>query len=133
MAKDVVITDDLYKQRFYETMLNSPHLSSMNSEILEQRLFNLYAAQSLKDDTMAESIVNHIEEIPGTKVIHFTGDFHSRERLGMVTKIKGLNPELKIAVISPVILIDEEKFTYSEEMSNIADFIFVIKEISGNE
>jgi len=133
LAEEIVITEDDYQDKFLETMMMTSHLSTMDKELLEERLFNLYAAQSLKDDTMAESIIQHKIKEPDVKIIHFTGDFHSRGRLGMVTKIQLLNPHLKVATISPYVLNDFSKFEFQEDFSNIADFVIVLHEQNKNE
>ncbi|MBW6515979.1 MAG: ChaN family lipoprotein [Candidatus Cloacimonetes bacterium] len=126
LARELVILEDDYKDKFYETILDTPHLDLIDPNTLEQRLINLYAAQSLKDDTMAESIIEFMNNVPDTKVIHFNGDFHSRYRLGVVTKLNRLNPDLRIAVISPYQVGSDEKFSYKREMSNISNFLIVI-------
>lgn len=131
-ADEVFLTEDRYKEKFFETMLAMPHMTGTSSEEFDLRMRNLYAAQSLKDDTMAESIVTFLEKEPGKTIVHLNGDFHSRERLGVVTKINLRNPELKIAVISPLFVSVDEEFVYDEEFSNIGDFIVVLQ-IQDNE
>ncbi len=126
-AKEVTLTEDVYKSKFFSTMLDSPHIDSYEQDILEHRLENLYAAQSLKDDTMAESIVNFRNEHTGQKIIHFNGDFHSRERLGVITKLLKREPDLKIGVISPLHRKDFDLAT-RQSLRNKADFIVVIEE-----
>ncbi len=126
LAEEVIITEDSYKEKFFDTMKTLSHMDIGNRDELEDRLNNLYAAQSLKDDTMAESIVNFKQRVPETRVIHFTGDFHSRGRLGMVTKIKERNPDLKIGTISPYLSDADSRFRFQKDYSNIADFIIVL-------
>ena len=50
---------------------------------------------------MAESIVEHLQRYPGRKIIHYQGDFHSRYRLGVVSKIRELEPSTRLLVITP--------------------------------
>lgn len=128
LAREVILTDDEYKEKFFSTMMATAHVDDIYDDEFQQRLENFYAAQSLKDDTMAESIVDYREDNPETKIIHFTGDFHSTERLGMVTKIAKRSPEIRVATISPVIVSNKESFEFYEELRNIADFVIVIKE-----
>lgn len=90
-----------YRDRFFAQM-NSMRSMRVSSEQLE----SYYRAQCLKDDTMAESIVNHLQAHPGRGVLHVQGDFHSRYRLGVAEKLRQLNPELKVLVIAPVYVPD---------------------------
>ncbi len=81
-----------------------------NSEMPKKMMMNfdqIYAAQCIKDDTMAESILKYQRIPPRRKVIHYNGNFHSRGHLGTAQKIKLLEPMLKIAVITPIMLENE--------------------------
>jgi|SRR5690554_3536970 uncharacterized iron-regulated protein len=126
LAEEVIITEDSYKEKFFDTMKTLSHMDIGNRDELEDQLNNLYAAQSLKDDTMAESIVNLKQRVSEAKIIHFVGDFHSRERLGLVTKIKERNPDLKIGTISPYMTDIDTRFRFRDDFSNIADFLIVL-------
>lgn len=89
---------DAYQTAFYATMDGmSGH--GMNSMVPSLEL--LYQAQCLKDDTMAESIVKALQNNPKALLIHFNGEFHSRNFLGTVSRVQSALPKLKIAVISP--------------------------------
>jgi len=61
-----------------------------------------FAAQVTRDDTMAESIADHLAKNPGRKVMHLTGHFHSDSFLGMVERLKLRMPDVKLAVIHPL-------------------------------
>ncbi len=65
-----------------------------------QRLENMYASQSFKDDTMAESVANWLKANKGARVMHINGNFHSAGGLGVPEKLAALMPELKIAVVT---------------------------------
>jgi uncharacterized iron-regulated protein len=62
------------------------------------KVMNFISAQATKDATMAESILkNHA----GRKnIIHYNGNYHSKEFGGIYWYIKQKNPTLKMAVIS---------------------------------
>jgi uncharacterized iron-regulated protein len=126
LAGEVIITEDEYQERFFETMQFMAHHMNGDDEESNQRLFNIYAAQSLKDDTMAESIVLFREKTEEGIVVHLTGDFHIRNRLGIYTKLKLLDEDLKISSISPYLVPVGEKYEYSKEFSNIADYVIVL-------
>lgn len=101
VAQNLIVLDDEYKKNFFETITQSKFGNEENmapAELLDK----MYAAQCLKDDTMAESIVKVLTKQPDLLVIHYNGDFHSRKYLGTVQKLQMLAPELDLAVISPV-------------------------------
>lgn len=60
------------------------------------------AAQTARDDTMAEAIFLARKANPGAKVLHLNGNFHSAAFLGTVERLKLRDPSLKIAVIDPL-------------------------------
>lgn len=60
------------------------------------------AAQTARDDTMAEAIFLALKANPGAKVLHLNGNFHSAAFLGAVERLKLRDPSLKIAVIDPL-------------------------------
>jgi uncharacterized iron-regulated protein len=82
-----------YRDKFMRTM------SQMGSGHGE-RLDSMYAAQAIKDDTMAESITDWLTANPGALVLHINGTFHSEGGLGVPEKLLDLMPELRIAVVS---------------------------------
>ncbi len=61
-----------------------------------------FAAQALRDDTMAESIAAALARYPDRKLLHVTGSFHVAGFLGTVERLRLRAPRLKIAVIEPV-------------------------------
>jgi uncharacterized iron-regulated protein len=103
MALEVNNPSSAYKERFLATMLGmGNHGDAGDGQLYE----NMYLAQCLKDDTMAESIVRYRELYPKHKIIHFNGDFHSREFLGTVERVLLRSPRLKVAVITPAYALD---------------------------
>ena len=87
-----------YREKFFGTM-GGRHGTADN-----ERLQNTYHAQLLRDNTMASRILAARERHPEHQVIHLTGTFHSEERLGTVEALLQRNPELSVAVISPVFM-----------------------------
>lgn len=96
--------DGEYRERFFAQMTEMGKTGTM--PVSPDKLENYYRAQCLKDDTMAESIANYRQAHPEYKIIHYQGDFHSKWRLGVVEKLQLLQPDLRIAVITPVYLED---------------------------
>ncbi len=126
IATNHIVLDDEYKTRFIETMQenmshspNSPMAMKMNFDLI-------YAAQCIKDDTMAESIQKYLAIKPGDRVIHFNGDFHSRKHLGTAQKFHLLMPDVKTVVIAPLLV--EAGGSYSSSDLEEADFLILIYE-----
>lgn len=94
--------NDDYREKFFGTM-GGQHGAAGN-----ERLQNTYHAQLLRDNTMASQILAAQERHTGRQVIHLTGTFHSEERLGTVAALLQRNPNLSVAVISPIFM--EEPF-----------------------
>jgi len=93
-----------YRRKFMEHMSGGEIAGKM--PVSSDKLESYYRAQCLKDDTMAESISSYHELQPEYAIIHYQGDFHSRQRLGVVEKLRLLNPALKVMVIAPVYVSD---------------------------
>lgn len=102
--------DGEYRQRFFAQMQAISEKHTVMA-MTEKQMEAFYRAQCLKDDTMAESIVEHHRRYPERKVIHYQGDFHSHYRLGVTEKLQALEPELKVLVITPV---------YVEQFKNLS-------------
>lgn len=96
IATKLSAPDDAYREAFF-TVMGKMSSHPMNQENLQ----NMYLAQCIKDDTMAESIALALKDKPTARLIHFNGDFHSRNFLGTVSRLKKSMPELKIAVLTP--------------------------------
>lgn len=125
IAKRHKILDDEYKRRFINLMEeNFKHIPD-NPMAMKMDLDLLYAAQCLKDDTMAESIFNYQHLPPRKKVLHFNGDFHSRKHLGTAQKLQIMEPMLHIAVITPII--SDDQLIYSKQDLQEGDFLIVMR------
>jgi len=85
----------------YTVTLETPgyeEMKKMMGDHAGSRAMNFVAAQAIKDATMAESILKNLE--PGKMLLHYHGDFHSKQYGGIYWYLKQARPELKIAVIS---------------------------------
>ncbi len=86
-----------YRRRFNKVM-------GVHGDDDPGRSDSIFAAQCVKDDTMAESIAQALDAVPkGTpapQVIHWNGRFHSDFGLGTVERLKRRRPDLNIAVVS---------------------------------
>ena len=130
VAKNLNIRDDLYQKEFYKTMMGNMGMDSnaVMSPNQENTLYLYYGAQSLKDETMAESIVGQWEKDDDYKIIHFNGDFHSNNYLGTVQKVRDRNKEVKIAVITPIYADSGKALEFDNSYKIRCDFLIVLDE-----
>ncbi|WP_225314291.1 ChaN family lipoprotein [Marinobacter halotolerans] len=91
-----------YRDKFFRIMGHGHGISDDQSRD-SQRLENSYKAQLLRDNTMADQVIEALADNPGHQVIHLTGTFHAEDRLGMVAVLEKKRPDLEVAVISPVL------------------------------
>jgi|SRR5690625_468490 len=96
---------------------------------MEAMVMRSFAAQVTRDDTMAESIAMHIQKNPGQKVFHINGNFHSASHLGTVERLKERMPELKLAVVTPVMVDDNSSPVLSEEDAASGDYIILVSKV----
>ena len=108
-----------YRDNFLQTMDELGNHGGMGDSAL---LENMYAAQCLKDDTMAESLLQYRELHPKHTILHFNGDFHSRGFLGTVERVKLRDRKVKMAVISPL----REGEDLPKDARGIADYFVVV-------
>ena len=118
--------DDSYKKAFLETLEN------MHSPMMNNNPDWLYQAQCLKDETMAESIVNALKMKPKARVLHFNCDFHSRYFSGTVSRVQEILPKMKIAVISPSYSENWQTANLTAEEKNAGTYIIFLP-IQGGE
>lgn len=101
VAKHIQVADSLYENKFIGLMKESIAMPNSHPMMNSAVLINLFHAQCVKDDTMAESINLFLSKHPSFKVIHYNGDFHSNSHLGTVSRI---NQAYKSMVLTPVIV-----------------------------
>lgn len=106
IAAEVDTGDSPYKEKF---------MASMHHGTPEQTE-KQFAAQVTWDETMAESIVDYLASTPEKQVIHVAGKFHTEGGLGTAASILRRNPDLKIAIISPVEEISSDSSDYQLEV-----------------
>lgn len=107
VAKDIDISASTYRKRFIDFMqTESVHGngSDEQNKTMQAMLLRGYAAQATRDDTMAESIAEHLKH-QRRQVLHLNGNFHSSEFQGTVERLLKRMPELKVAVIHTVSLL----------------------------
>jgi uncharacterized iron-regulated protein len=88
----------------------------------ESPLVRFYAAQCLKDETMAESIHRARQSWPGWMVVHVNGGFHSERRLGTVERTARRLPGARIATVLMVPVADPARADRADAAS-LADYV----------
>lgn len=96
-ARTTSAPKDRYWRKFQRAM--GGHHGTVDPAAMER----YYAAQCLKDDTMAESIADRLAALHARGrrplVVHFCGHFHSDDRLGSVARLAARAPGLRIEVL----------------------------------
>lgn len=109
-----------YRDKFVALM--GDHASGMGS-----RLDDFFAAQCVKDDTMAESIARVLEESGEERplVVHWCGSFHSDEGLGTVERLRARLPQVKVGLVT---MIESRSATrpLSDQERRQADFVWLV-------
>lgn len=122
LAQNAFMNNAAYQTKFDEFMDSMRH-----GKMDENRKANSYAAQLARDNTMAESIFNALQENPGAQVIHLNGSFHSAAHLGTVALLKQRAPELKIAVITPIRIENPQTPKWTQKDLTKGDFIYLLR------
>ncbi|HNG28771.1 MAG TPA: ChaN family lipoprotein [Blastocatellia bacterium] len=104
--------DDYFK-KFSEVMNSHPGGDSNSAQKDEKKEAEMramtekfYFAQCVKDETMAESISAHFDQIKNSPtksvIVHYNGSFHSDNKLGTATRFIRRQPKAKVKIISIV-------------------------------
>ena len=96
LCRETTHPRDAYWQLFSGLMGGGGHGMGIDEEVVA----NYYAAQCLKDDTMAESISLQLESIPYRLVVHTNGSFHSDYGLGTVSRVKTRLPLSRVVTVA---------------------------------
>ncbi len=108
-----------YFERFVRVMGQDPSHPS-------ERIQQVYAAQAVKDDTMAESIARYLEGRGdgAPLVVHWCGKFHSDYGLGTVERLLARRPDLSVAVVST--LSGDEAASLDGEERRLGEFVLLV-------
>jgi uncharacterized iron-regulated protein len=132
-ARDIQCPDDAYKTRFMQTMRGhgpggAPPAAGDTLPTAVATRF--YLAQCIKDETMAESIVEARQRAPRNAiVVHYDGAFHSDFHLGTVSRVKRRAPDAKLVVITAVPVTTDLTAATLADHKDRADFIIFTKRI----
>ena len=116
-ARSVDVSDGEYKRRFFDVM-SEGHGGAGGSEPDAAFLERVFAAQCIKDATMAESMALAMAEAgePAPLVVHWNGRFHSDFGLGTVERLRRRVPDLNIAVVSMIETDDLDRDLVGDEI-----------------
>lgn len=123
IAQQPFMDTPAYRQRFDDAI----GASHSGGDAMKQRLDNSYKAQLLRDNTMAERILQARRNYPGHQILHVNGNFHSEQRQGTVALLHKRAPELDIAVISPVFWPENEAMPELSEHRTKGDFLYFLQ------
>jgi len=129
IARELHTEDGAYKDRYYSFLAQTAgHRveGDMSEEEKDVKRFRRYAAQVSRDDTMAESIYDHMQANPGRKVMHINGSFHSAGLLGTVERLKMLSPDLKLANIHPILVDDPENPSFDASQVGEGQYLLLL-------
>ncbi|MCF6219642.1 MAG: ChaN family lipoprotein [Robiginitomaculum sp.] len=128
-ADKLHLEDGAYKDKYYAFLAAVPSHSVGGDESeaeKEKKRFYRYAAQVSRDDTMAESIANHMKANPGRKVMHIDGSFHSAGLLGTPERLEIRIPGVKMANVHPIIVDDPKNPTFNAKDVGEGQYLLLI-------
>lgn len=124
IASELKPLDDEYKKRFMKQM----GLGDKPAMMARVNPENIYKAQCIKDDTMAETVANFLRKHPEKKMVVYQGDFHSAFGLGSVKKLRLLMPGLKTVVIT-VVPLDDVASVNPKEYHGQGDYMIFVPRV----
>lgn len=125
--------DDYFK-KFAEAMNSHPGEDSKSGgqkdekKVAEMRAMTekFYFAQCVKDETMAESISAHFDQLKSSPtksvIVHYNGSFHSDNKLGTAARVIRRQPKAKVKVIS-IIPVDDLDSIKPDEFRKRGDYV----------
>jgi uncharacterized iron-regulated protein len=128
VAAELQCPEDGYWTRFQEAMQSAADTDSTAHAAVDPFIKRTYEAQCARDETMAETIS---ALLPGIRVLHINGGFHSDFHMGIVPRILRRVPAASIRTIS-AFPVDDLTDPPIEEHARRADFlIFTTTNILG--
>ena len=120
-AYHIDLLDGPYRARFTAAM--GDHAKELGT-----RMDDFFAAQVLKDETMADSIAQYLAQRgPGAPlVVHLCGKFHSDYGLGTVSRLIRRRPRTRVAVVSTIGTPDPGRSLEKEERE-LGEFVWFVK------
>lgn len=127
VAKSIDVKPGKYMDNFFKTMggdnIDKLPLNRQNT------LYLYYGAQLIKDATMAESLINFLNEHKDKKIVHFNGDFHSNSYLGTVEQFTNMDRSYRVSVISPMYVETNEDTKFDPANKGEGDYLIVLQDM----
>ena len=114
-----------YLTRLADMAGHGPASATLDAKTSSAPGFNLNAAQSMWDATMAYSIAQYLKKNKEKKVMHITGKYHCDGGLGEVSQLKSFNSKAKPLIISASIGDDAYPTVDWGKYKKDGDFIIV--------
>lgn len=131
VARELDCPRDAYHERFAEAM--SVHPMAEDPEEQDAIVWRYYEAQCVKDETMAESIVEALDSMPGRVIVHMTGSFHSDYGLGTTQRVGDRRPEARITTLTGIPVQDLDAPPVAENADRADFLIFTLAPKSEDE
>ncbi|MCA8974389.1 MAG: ChaN family lipoprotein, partial [Planctomycetes bacterium] len=127
LARSTTAPEDPYWDAFVDSMKGHAGLDGVGA------MQRFYAAQCLKDDTMAESIVDYLRQHSGNPplVVLICGRLHSDHGRGTVQRIRSRLPGVDVRVVSAELVEDLASNSYSTTR-DVADYVIVTPDPEGH-
>ena len=98
----------------------------------EATIARFYEAQTVRDETMAESITRRLEAAPNGLVLHLNGQFHSDYGDGIPRRVLWRRPLTKIVIISVMPVADVKKPPANLD-KELADYVLLVAAPPGRQ
>jgi len=128
-AEKLHLEDGGYKDKYYAFLAAVPSHrvgGDLSETEKEKKRFYRYAAQVSRDDTMAESIAQHMKANPGRKIMHINGSFHSAGLLGTPERLAIHIPGVKMANVHPIIVDDPKNPSFDASSVGEGQYLLLI-------
>ncbi len=130
-ARQLDLDNEKYKAKFMQFIKESGRSHGQTNEVASKRQLNTYAAQLLRDTTMAESIVDALSKYPNHQIVHLNGAFHSDNHLGTVAVLETMLPEIKTSVVSPIMQENPavDSLSFDQGLYAQGDYVYLVKDL----
>ena len=126
-ARELDLGNKKYKAKFMNFIKESGRNHGQTEAEMKKRQLNTYAAQLLRDTTMAESIALARKRYPRSQIILLNGAFHSDNHLGTVAVLETTHPEISTTVISPIMVEEGLAPKLSGDDYKQGDYLYLVK------
>lgn len=131
IAREMHCPRDEYFERFAEAM-GQHSVETQSAKEMEAMTWRFYEAQCVKDETMAESIAQALESMPGRVIVHMNGSFHSDFGLGTVSRLRSRAPDAETMILSALPIEDLDWPPITENAGRADVLVFTVRQGPGD-